>query len=46
MTSWKAYNRTMEIVIFRELNSRPKEKGDKYVEGLRAKLPRRNDGSR
>ena len=43
MTSWKAYNRTMEIVIFRELNSRPKEKGDKYVESLRAKLPRKEE---
>ena len=39
---WRSYNTTMEIVIFRELNS-PVARGDKVVESIRSKLPRKEE---
>ena len=42
MPSWKAYSRTMEGLISREMRSLP-ARGDKFVEELRAKLPRKEE---
>ena len=42
MPSWKAYSRKMEGLIFWEIRS-PPARGDKFVEELRAKLPRKEE---
>jgi len=41
---WRSFNTTLEITIFEELRTnKPKPRGDRVLEKLRASLPRKEE---